>query len=84
MKCPGFVTLAEGEKHHVGPGRWQKVEISRKGTTLTLIVNGITVVEAIDQDSEDIIPGGKVCLRLRGTADALASCLFKNVVITEE
>ena len=84
VKCPGFVTLAEGEKHHVEPGRWQKVEISRKDSILRLKVNGITVIETIDQDSENEIPGGKVCLRLRGTADALASCLFKNVVITEE
>ncbi len=83
VKCPGMDPIAEGKKHHMEPGRWQKVEISRKGTVLSLKVNGITVVEGKDRNPGKELPGGRICFRLRGTPDSLASCLFKSVAITE-
>lgn len=82
VKCPGSAPIAEGEKHYMEPGRWQNVEITRRGTALSLKINGIAVVEGADRNSENGLPGGRICLRLRGTQDGLASCLFRNIEIT--
>ena len=55
---------------------WHTVEISRDGERLELIIDGVTVITAIDTGTG--LPGGSVGLRLRGPGDGTFSSLFKN------
>jgi len=80
-KNPGSELLVEAEAHATGE-RWHDVEIGRAGIKLWMKVDGKTVVEATDP-SPSGLPGGAVCFRLRGTPDAVASALFRDVVIEE-
>lgn len=82
IKNPGMTLLVENDEN-VAEERWLDVETGKKGLSLWLKIDGNMIVEGTDSDGTGL-PGGKVAFRLRGTADSVASALFKDVVISEE
>ena len=80
-KNPGMNLFAKAGARHVTEGGWHDVEIGRDGARLWIMVDGVPVVEGNDPESETL-PGGSIGFRMRGTADAAASALFKDVVIS--
>ncbi len=81
LKNPGTEVLAENDKN-VTKEQWFDVEVGKSGSRIWLKIDGETIIEATDQEGK-ALPGGKVCLRLRGTGDVVASALFKDVCIRE-
>jgi len=79
VKDPGMQLLVESDANVMGE-QWHSIEIGRAGKRLWLKIDGNSVVEAIDS-SETALPGGVIGFRLRGTPDAVASALFKDVVV---
>lgn len=82
LRSPGGTLLAEAPENVMGED-WYDIELGRDGTRLWLKVDGRTIVEGTDPDMKGL-PGGKLGFRLRGTPDARASALIKDVVITEK
>jgi len=78
---PGMNILAKTDTLSVTEGEWHDVQIGRDGPRLWLEVDGTMVVEGTDSESE-MLPGGSIAFRLRGTADGVASALFKDVYIS--
>lgn len=78
---PGMTTLAR-VLDPAGGEKWYAIEISRRGGTVRVKVDGATVLEGVDT-TPDGLPGGHVGIRLRGPGDGSYSCFVKDVVITE-
>lgn len=75
---PGNVLLAPARRHFVFPGRYHSIEAGKEGSRLWLSVDGVPVVESVD---EDPLMGGHLILRLRGTGFELASAQIRNVAV---
>lgn len=59
-------------------GRYYAVEVGRKGERIWLSVDGETLVEATDSEP---LQGGRIALRIRGTAGFQGGCLIRNLEI---
>jgi len=79
VKDPGMQLLAESDANVMGE-QWHSIEIGRADKRLWLKIDGNSVVE-VEDSSETALPGGVIGFRLRGTPDAVASALFKDVVV---
>ena len=58
---------------------WNAVEISRNQGTLTLKINGRTVLE--EEDTGPELPKGFIAFRIRGPGDGSFSALYRNVTV---
>ncbi|RCR67500.1 hypothetical protein DUE52_22135 [Larkinella punicea] len=76
---PGARVLTSApEQDGLLTGIYYNVEVGQNLSRIWVAINGKTVLEA---DDSDTIPGGRVALRVRGSADYKAAVLFKNLVI---
>ena len=78
---PGKEPIAKSEKSYMQNGIYYNVELGRMDKKLFLKIDGNNVLETTDKES---LEGGKLILRIRGTAHELASCLLRNVKIHTE
>jgi len=83
---PGFETLAlEPDPMTAGAGaqtyepRWHSVVIRKKGDLLKLKIDGKTILETTD--TEGLLGGGHVLLRLRGPGDGSFHADYRNIVL---
>ena len=75
---PGTEPLVISEKSYMQSGIYYNVELGKVDNKLFLKIDGQLVLETIDPD---YLEGGKLVIRIRGTAHELASCLIRNVKI---
>ena len=75
---PGTKPLVEVDQQYMQSGIYYNIEVGKNGEKLFLKVDGKPVLETIDTAP---IQGGKILLRIRGTAHEVASCLIRNVKI---
>lgn len=75
---PGNEALAMASKNFMLPGVHYEIEIGRIDHKLWLTVDGEKIIEAEDNE---MLPGGHIALRVRGTAGFKAACLIKDLVI---
>ena len=60
--------------------QWHEIEVVHScDGTLRLAVDGNTIIEANDSE---VLPGGQIVLRLRGTKTHAATALFRNVSVS--
>jgi hypothetical protein len=70
--------LTELAQNFMEPDIWYAVEVTRRSAGILLKVDGVTVLEAIDPEP---LTGGRVGIRIRGTAETKAGCLIRDVRI---
>jgi hypothetical protein len=75
---PGIEPLVKSEKSYMQTGIYYHIELGKMDNKLFLKIDGKTVLETTDPDCFE---GGKLAIRIRGTAHELASCLIRNVKI---
>lgn len=75
---PGTKPIIESDKSYMRPGIYYKIEIGKTGKKIFFKIDDKTVLETSDPDP---LQGGKIVLRIRGTAHETASCLIRNVKI---
>jgi len=75
---PGTEPLAKEDTQHMQNGIYYNVELGKTDHKLFMNIDGKTVIETTDPDP---IEGGKILIRIRGTAHETASCLIRNVKI---
>ena len=75
---PGNEALIEAKKNVLKVGKYHHVEIGMEEGEIWFKVDGKKIFKVKD---EVYHKGGKVILRIRGTAHELASCIMKNVKI---
>ena len=75
---PGNEALAMASENFMLPGVHYEIEIGRIDHKLWLSVDGEKIIEAEDNE---LLPGGHIALRVRGTAGFKAACLIKDLVI---
>ncbi len=75
---PGMEPLVKSETAVMQSGVYYNVELGKIEDKLFFKVNGNTILETTDPNPYD---GGKIILRIRGTAHEKASCLIRNVRI---
>lgn len=75
---PAKEPLIKSERRYVHSGVYTSVELGRINNKIYLNIDGQKVLETVDPD---VYEGGKIILRIRGTAHETASCLIKNVKI---
>jgi len=78
---PGSEALASATENIMFPGNHYEVELGRIDNTLWLSVNGEKILETTD---DEILPGGHIAFRVRGTANFRAACLIKDLEIYSE
>jgi hypothetical protein len=78
---PGNEALATAAENIMFPGNHYEIELGRIENRLWLSVNGEKILETIDND---ILPGGHIAFRVRGTANFKAACLIKDLTIYSE
>jgi len=81
-KNPGLRDIAVAKNLVRAKGSY-KIETGRKGKKLWIKVDGKTVVTGSDKDGGGL-PAGRIGLRLRGPGAGSYTCLFKNVMISED
>jgi hypothetical protein len=72
------VVLAELAQNFMRPDVWYEIEAARKEGRITLKVDGVTILDAIDPEP---LAGGRIGIRIRGTAETRAHCLIRDVTI---
>ncbi len=75
---PGSEPLVKEDEQHMQSGIYYNVELGKTDNKLFMKIDGKTVIETTDPDP---IEGGKILIRIRGTAHETASCLIRNVKI---
>ena len=78
VKFPSKQELGSAEANVVRSGEFSKVEINRRGETLTFSINGQLLFEGKDSQP---LKSGHIAFRLRGIPQQAASCLIRNVTI---
>ncbi len=75
---PGMEPLVKANMQYLQSGIYYNVELGKIDEKLFLKIDGKTALETTDSNP---FLGGKVILRIRGTAHETASCLIRNVKI---
>jgi hypothetical protein len=70
--------LAELAQNFMKPDVWYEIEAAREEDRITLKVDGVTILDAIDPEP---LLGGRVGIRIRGTAETRAGCLIRDVTV---
>jgi len=73
--------LAELAQNFMKPDVWYTIEAARNDGMISLNIDGVTVLEAIDPQP---LSGGRVGIRVRGTAETRAHCLIRDVRVQPE
>jgi hypothetical protein len=72
------VKLADLGRNNLNHGVWYDIGAGRLKGMVWLKVNGVTILKTVDPAP---LCGGRVGLRIRGTAEARAACLIRDVTI---
>jgi hypothetical protein len=75
---PGNDALVIAKENFMLPGVHYDIELGRIGNKLWLTVDGERIIET---EEEEMLAGGHIALRVRGTAGLKAACLIKDLVI---
>ena len=75
---PGIEPIVEASKNVMQTGKYHHVEIGVQEGKLWFNIDGRKILKVIDSD---YYKGGKVIIRIRGTAHETASCILKNLKI---
>ena len=81
VRFPGGAPIGEFGANVIRSGEFSTVEISRKGETLSLTVNGKQLFEGEDADA---LESGHLAFRIRGISQIPAACLIRDLVIETE
>jgi hypothetical protein len=73
--------LQEGKENAMIENRYYEVEVGKKGKRIWLKIDNNIVLDI--EDEGKTFEKGYLALRIRGTADDLASCLIKDLEIIE-
>jgi hypothetical protein len=78
LKFPEGANLIEVEENVVRSGQFHIIEVSRKGTSLSLSIDGNRIFKVEDPEP---LEAGHVGFRIRGISQMPAACLIRNVTI---
>jgi hypothetical protein len=81
IRFPSKLSIGECEKNVMRNGEFSTIEVKKKKGALSLSINGKLMFEGTDPTP---LGNGHIAFRLRGIPQHPASCLIRNLTITEE